>query len=145
MELVRGDHEATSTILAVGNLVASCAKTAVGGWRAQLSIDTRAFEPDPWLWPYAAQSTKPLVWALWTTNPIGDGWQGQALDLQNTTKPLFSTQKRSKCYLLLATPDVELLVSVLKSDDVAYNLYVGVVTFQPGSCRCISELQSVEL
>ena len=67
-----------------------------------------------------------------------------ALDLQTPTKPLFLTPKHSKCDLL-ATPDVELLVSVLKSDDVAYNLYVGMVTFQPGSCRCISELQSVEL
>ena len=68
----------------------------------------------------------------------------RALDLQTPAKPLFLTQKHSKCYLL-ATPDVELLVSVLKSDDVANNLYVGMVTFQPGSGRCISELQGVEL
>ena len=46
---------------------------------------------------------------------------------------------------LLVMPDVELLVSALKPDDVAYNLYVEMVTFQPGSCRWISELQSVEL
>ena len=51
-----------------------------------------------------------------------------ALDLQTNTKPLFLTRKHSKCDLL-AIPDVELLVSVLKSDDVAYNLYVGMVTF----------------
>ena len=68
----------------------------------------------------------------------------RALDLQNFTKPLFLTKNRSKCNLL-ATPDVELLVSVLKPDDVEYNLYVGMVTSQPGSCRWISELQSVEL
>ena len=68
----------------------------------------------------------------------------EALDLQNLTKPLFSTPKRSKCYLL-ATPDVKLLVSDFKPDDVAYNLYVGMVTFQPGSGRWISELHSVEL
>ena len=59
-------------------------------------------------------------------------------------KSQFLTQ--SQCKLnLLATPDVELLVSALKPDDVAYNLYVEMVTFQPGSCRWISELQSVEL
>ena len=57
---------------------------------------------------------------------------------------MFLTKKRSKCYLL-ATPDVELLVSVLKPDDVAYNLYVGMVTSQPGNSKWISELQCVEL
>ena len=67
-----------------------------------------------------------------------------ALDLQTNTKPLCLTRKHSKCDLL-AMPDAELLVSVLKSDDVVYNLYVGMVTFQPDSCRCILELQSVEL
>ena len=44
---------------------------------------------------------------------------------------------------------MELLVSALKPDDAAYNvyvnLYVGMVTFQPGSSRWNSELQSVEL
>ena len=77
MGLARADPEATSAILAVGSLMAGCARTTLGGWQAQISIDTGAFEPDPWLWPYAAQSSKPLIWALWTTNPVGDGWQGQ--------------------------------------------------------------------
>ena len=51
---------------------------------------------------------------------------------------------RSKFHLL-ATPDVELLVSVLKPDDLAYDLYVEMVTFRPGSSRLLSELLSVEL
>ena len=46
---------------------------------------------------------------------------------------------------LLVMPDVELLVSVLKPDDVAYDLYVGMVTLQPCSRRWVSELQRVEL
>ena len=77
MSLARADSEATSAIVAVGSLMASCARTTLGGWRSQISIDTDGFEPDPWRWPYAAQSTRPLVWALWTTNPVGDGWQGK--------------------------------------------------------------------
>ena len=68
----------------------------------------------------------------------------RALDLQCFTKALFLTKNQSKFHLL-TTPEVELLVSALKPDDAAYNLYVGMVTFQPGSCKCISELQSVEL
>ena len=40
---------------------------------------------------------------------------------------------------------MELLVSALKPDDAAYNLYVGMVTFQPGSGRGISELHSIQL
>ena len=40
---------------------------------------------------------------------------------------------------------MELIVPTLKHDDAAYNLYVDVETFQPGNCRWISELQSVEL
>ena len=68
----------------------------------------------------------------------------QALDLQCFTKALFLTKNQSKFHLL-TTPEVELLVSALKPDDAAYNLYVGMVTFQPGSGRWISELHSVEL
>ena len=67
-----------------------------------------------------------------------------ALDLQCFTKALFLTKNQSKFHLL-TTPEVELLVSALKPDDAAYNLYVGMVTFQPGSGRWISELHSVEL
>ena len=40
---------------------------------------------------------------------------------------------------------MELLVASLKLDDFAYNVYVGVVAFRPGSYWWISELQSVEL
>ena len=53
-------------------------------------------------------------------------------------------QHRFKFHLL-ATPDVELLVSDLKPDDLAYDLYVEMVTFQSGISKWISELQSVEL
>ena len=70
--------------------------------------------------------------------------QARALDLQHFKKSVFLTQNQSKCHRL-ATPDVVLLVSALKLDDAAYNLYVGMVTFQPGSSRRNSELQSVEL
>ena len=66
------------------------------------------------------------------------------LDLQCFTKALFLTKNQSKFHLL-TTPEVELLVSALKPDDAAYNLYVGMVIFQPGSGRWISELHSVEL
>ena len=68
----------------------------------------------------------------------------RALDLQCFTKPLFLAQNQSQFHLP-TTPEVELLASALKPDDAAYNLYVGMVTFQPGSCRWTSELQSVEL
>ena len=40
-------------------------------------VKTDGFEPDPWLWPYAPQSTRPRVWALWTTIPAGGSWQGK--------------------------------------------------------------------
>ena len=77
MKLVRDEPEATSAILAVGSLMAGCARTTLGGWQAQISIDAGAFEPDPWLWPCAAPSDRRLVYALYTTNPCGDGWQGR--------------------------------------------------------------------
>ena len=70
--------------------------------------------------------------------------RAEALDLKNLTKSPFVAQSLSKFHLL-ATPDVELLVSALKPDDLAYDLYVEMVTFQPGSSKWISELQSVEL
>ena len=59
-------------------------------------------------------------------------------------KSIVFDQSQSRFHLL-TTPEVELLVSALKPDDAAYNLYVGMVTFQPGSGRWISELHSVEL
>ena len=68
----------------------------------------------------------------------------QALDLQCFTKPLFLTQNEPQSNLL-ATPEMELVVPALKHDDAAYNVYVEMVTPQPGSCRWILELQSVEL
>jgi len=77
MSLIEGDPEATSAILAVGSLMASCARMTVGGWAVQITVDTDAFEHDPWFWSCAAQSARPLVWALWTTSPVGGGWQGK--------------------------------------------------------------------
>ena len=40
-------------------------------------VKADGFEPDPWLWPSAPQSTRPRVWALWTTIPAGGSWQGK--------------------------------------------------------------------
>ena len=89
-----------------------------------------------------AEQTSPVRVAVLRLAPA---WpNARALDLQCFTKALFLTPNQSKFHLL-TTPEVELLVSALKPDDAAYNLYVGMVTFQPGSCRWISELQSVEL
>ena len=59
-------------------------------------------------------------------------------------KSPFVAQHRFKFHLL-ATPDVELLVSALKPDDLAYDLYVEMVTFQPGSSRWTSERQGGQL
>ena len=44
-----------------------------------------------------------------------------------------------------ARPIVELPYIGLRMAGSAYNLYVEIMTFQPGSSRWISELQSVEL
>ena len=46
---------------------------------------------------------------------------------------------------LLTMAGVELLVSVLKPSDFAYDLYVGMATFRPPSSNGLSELQSTEL
>ena len=70
-ELVAGEVEATAAIFAVGQLVASCASMEKWGWDSQATVKAEGFEPDPWLWPYAPQSSRPLVWALWTTIPAG--------------------------------------------------------------------------
>ena len=46
-------------------------------WERQCLVKADGFETDPWLWPYAPQSARPLVWALWTTTPAGGNWQGK--------------------------------------------------------------------
>ena len=59
-------------------------------------------------------------------------------------KTIVLTQNESQSNLL-ATPEMELVVPALKHDDAAYNVYVEMVTPQPGNCRWILELQGVEL
>ena len=76
-KLVAGEEEATAAIVATGRLVASCASIERWGWEGQALFKPDGFEPDPWLWPYAPQSARPLVWALWTTIPAGGNWQGK--------------------------------------------------------------------
>ena len=76
-KLASDEAEATAAIAAAGQLVASCARMDKWGWEGQAKVKAEGFEPDPWLWPYAPQSARPLVWALWTTIPAGNGWQGK--------------------------------------------------------------------
>ena len=75
--LAMADPEATSAILAVGKLIASCAKIAACGWESQFRFEADGFEVDPWRWVHASQRSRPMVYALWTTLPLGDRWQGK--------------------------------------------------------------------
>ena len=75
--LAVADPDATSAILAVGQLIVSCAKIAACGWESQFACEASGFEVDPWRWPPASQRSRPMVYALWTTLPLGDGWQGK--------------------------------------------------------------------
>ena len=76
-ELAAGDAAATAAIAAAGQLVATCARMEKWRWEAQATVKAEGFEPDPWLWSYAPQSVRPLVWALWTTIPAGNSWHGR--------------------------------------------------------------------
>ena len=76
-ELAAGDAEATAAIAAAGQLVATCASMEKWRWEAQARVKAEGFEPDPWLWSYAPQSARPLVWSLWTTLPAGGNWEGK--------------------------------------------------------------------
>ena len=76
-EVATSDAVATAAIVAAGKLVARCASMEQWGWEGQATVEAEGFEPDPWLWPYAPQSARPLVWVLWTTIPAGGGWQGK--------------------------------------------------------------------
>ena len=68
----------------------------------------------------------------------------RAIYFQNPNNSLFFDRRSPRCYAV-ATPGVELLATNLNLDDVAYNLYVGMVTFRPDGYEWISELQGVEL
>ena len=74
--LVLAEPAASAAIYAVGRLVASSARLAKGRWDAQVAVQADGFEPNPWLWHYMRQRERPFVWALWTTLPLGDNWQG---------------------------------------------------------------------
>ena len=88
------DPEATSAILAVGKLIASCAKIAACGWESQFTFETDGFEVDPWRWAYTSQRSQPMVYALWTTLPLGAQWQGKPKRFLSTTSVNHLLQRR---------------------------------------------------
>ena len=59
--LAVADPDATSAILAVGQLIVNCAKIAACGWESQFAFEASGFEMDPWRWPPASQRSRPMV------------------------------------------------------------------------------------